>query len=151
MTVKISGAQSAHILLVEDDPDDVKFIKRAFAKVWVDYELHVASDGEQALAMLRRSDGYEDEPKPDLILLDLNMPKMNGFEVLDSLKSDSELCQIPVVVLTTSNDREAMAKAYQLHANSFISKPVTSEELNRMVEMVAQYWFNTVGMDADAQ
>lgn len=134
-----------HILLVEDDPDDVVFMQRAFSKVWINYQLHVVRNGEEALAFVRNGAGYEDAEPPDLVLLDLNMPRMNGFEVLRVLKSDDTLKHIPVVVLTTSGDEESMMKSYKLHANSFITKPVTSEGLNRIVGLVVDYWFSAAG------
>ncbi len=137
---------TANILLVEDDPDDVRFIERSFAKVWLKHQLHVVSDGEQALKFVRNAPGYEDSPLPDLILLDLNMPRKNGYEVLVELKNDDGLKHIPVVVLTTSSDYDSVMKSYKLHANSFISKPVSANELNEVVSLVVNYWFNTVGL-----
>jgi len=139
----------AHILLVEDDPDDASFVKRAFSRVWIDHKLHVVGDGEEALKFLRNEPGFERVPRPDLVLLDLNLPKMNGFEVLDVMKADKDLRRIPVVVLTTTSDEKARIRSYSAHANSFITKPIGAEQLNRMVEMVVQYWFSTVGLPGD--
>jgi two-component system response regulator len=136
----------AHILLVEDDPDDVEFVRRAFAKVWINYELRVARDGQEAMEMLRNAPGFEDAPKPDLILLDLNMPRKNGFDVLGEVKTDEELKHIPVVVLTTSAAPECVLKSYRLHANSVITKPIDLSSLNEIVRMVAEYWFTAVGL-----
>ena len=138
--------EPAHILLVEDDGDDAVVVSRAFAKVWVNYQLHVARDGNEALAFLRNEPGFEEAPKPDLILLDLNMPKKNGFEVLLDLKADDRLKHIPVVVLTTSSDHECVLKSYQLYANSFIVKPISPNSLNDIVELVAQYWLAAVSL-----
>lgn len=137
---------TVNILLAEDDPDDVEFVRRAFAKVWSDCRLHVVENGEQALAFLNRADGFEKAPTPDLILLDLNMPRKNGYDVLLEVKEDEALRHIPVVVLTTSSDRDSIMKAYQLHANSFITKPVSAEQLERIVELVIEYWFSAVGL-----
>lgn len=145
-----SSSSPVHILLVEDDPDDVVFVRRAFAKVWADCKLHVVNNGEAGLQFLRRQGEYSDAPTPDLILLDLNMPKKNGYEVLGDIKHDDVLKHIPVVVLTTSSDPDSIMKAYQMHANSFISKPVSAEQLNRIAELVIQYWFGMVGLPQDA-
>lgn len=138
------GENSVNVLLVEDDPDDVSFVERAFATVWSDCKLHVVEDGEMALQYLRNEGDFAAAPLPDLILLDLNMPKVNGYEVLGDIKNDEKLRHIPVIVLTTSSDRDSMMRAYQLHANSFITKPVTAEQLDRIVELVIEYWFSTV-------
>jgi two-component system response regulator len=137
---------TVNILLAEDDPDDVEFVRRAFAKVWADCRLHVVENGEVALDFLRRTGPFEDAPLPDLVLLDLNMPRKNGYEVLLEVKEDEALRHIPVIVLTTSSDRDSIMKAYQLHANSFITKPVTAEQLERIVELVIEYWFSAVGL-----
>ena len=140
------GRNPANVLLVEDDPDDVLFVERAFARVCADLRLHVVGDGEVALRYLRREGEFASAPPPDLVLLDLNMPKVNGYEVLGDVKNDEKLRHIPIIVLSTSSDREAMMKAYRLHANSYITKPVTTEQLNRIVELVIEYWFSAVGL-----
>lgn len=145
MTAQAAGSP-VNILLVEDDPDDVVFVRRAFASVWADCNLHVVTNGEMALEFLRAQGEFTDAPSPDLVLLDLNMPKKNGYEVLNDMKDDDGLKHIPVVVLTTSSDRDSVMKAYQMHANSFITKPVSADHLNRIVEMVIEYWFSTVGL-----
>jgi len=137
---------AVNILLVEDDPDDVVFVRRAFAKVWADCKLYEVNNGEAALQFLRHEAEFGNAPSPDLILLDLNMPKKNGYDVLLELKQDDRLKHIPVVVLTTSSDHGSIMKAYQLHANSFISKPVSAEQLNKIAELVIQYWFGAVGL-----
>ncbi len=141
-----SDRATVNILLAEDDPDDVEFVRRAFAKVWSDCRLHVVENGEQALAFLNRAGEFAKSPVPDLILLDLNMPRKNGYEVLLEVKESESLRHIPVVVLTTSSDRDSIMKAYQLHANSFITKPVSAEQLERIVELVIEYWFSAVGL-----
>ncbi len=142
----LSERSTVNILLAEDDPDDVEFVRRAFAKVWSDCRLHVVENGEQALAFLNRNGEFAKAPMPDLILLDLNMPRKNGYDVLLEVKEDEALRHIPVVVLTTSSDRDSIMKAYQLHANSFITKPVSAEQLERIVELVIEYWFSAVGL-----
>ncbi len=128
------------ILLAEDDETDVKFIIRAFERVWKEPNIHVVNNGEEALAFLYRQGEYADSPRPDLILLDLNMPRKNGFEVLEEVKKSEELKHIPIVILTTSDDEESIRQSYGLHANSYITKPTTFEELQRVVQMVVDYW-----------
>lgn len=131
-----------NILLVEDDETDIKFIIRAFERLWEKPSINVVHDGDQALAFLRKQDEYAGAVAPDLILLDLNMPGRNGYEVLKEVKSDPGLKQIPIVVLTTSSDEDSVAQAYKLHANSFITKPATFEELQNMVQKVVDYWMS---------
>lgn len=133
-----------NILLVDDDPDDVLFVKQALAGVWIHYILHIVEDGEAALNFLRRAEGYAHVPSPDLILLDLNMPKINGHEVLADIKQDEALKHIPVVILSTTQDPDAIHTSYRLHANSFITKPASPREFNRIVELVVDYWFSAI-------
>ena len=142
----VMSDRQAHILLVEDDSDDVKFVRRAFSDVWPNCEIHSVGDGEEALSFLRRTPGYEDAPSPDLILLDLNMPRKGGHEVLLEIKQDDALKHIPVVVMTTTDDKDTVLTSYKLHANSFITKPVGTDELNRIVQTVVDYWFSAVGL-----
>jgi CheY-like chemotaxis protein len=123
------------ILLVEDDPGDVLLIEEAFTDNKVRNRLHTVSDGVEALAFLRRQDGYADAPRPDLILLDLNLPRVDGREVLGEVKADEELRHIPVVVLTTSKAEEDVLRSYKLHANAYVTKPV---DFDRFIEVVRQ-------------
>ncbi len=132
------------ILLVEDNPGDVALTKRALKSGKVPYNLHVANDGADALAFLRKEGEYEQAPRPDLILLDLNMPRVSGQEVLEKVKSNEKLASIPVVVLTTSKDEEDIEETYKLHANSFITKPVDWQEFMNMARLVEEYWFSVV-------
>ena len=119
--------QPVHVLLVEDDPGDVLMTKEAFEHYKLRNVLHVVTDGEQALHFLRRTGGYADAPRPGLILLDLNLPRLDGLEVLAELKADPALKVIPVVILTTSQAQQDVLRSYVLHANAYVSKPVDFE------------------------
>jgi CheY-like chemotaxis protein len=123
------------VLLVEDDPGDVLLIREAFEHNKVHNALHVAADGEQALAFLRREGEHAEAPRPDLILLDLNLPRKDGREVLAEVKDDPQLRTIPVVVLTTSEAEEDILRSYDLHANAYVTKPV---DFDRFIEVVKQ-------------
>jgi CheY-like chemotaxis protein len=123
------------VLLVEDDPGDVLLIEEAFADNKVRNRLHKVSDGVEALAFLRREGAYANVPQPDLVLLDLNLPRKDGREVLAEVKSDEALQQIPVVVLTTSKAEEDVLRSYKLHANAYVTKPV---DFDRFIEVVRQ-------------
>jgi len=128
------------ILLVEDDPGDVLMTEEAFADYKVANRLSVVSDGESAMAFLRQEGEYAEAPTPDLILLDLNLPRMDGREVLAEIKSDPALRQIPVVVLTTSAADADVARSYDLSANCFITKPLDLEAFFGVVHLVDRFW-----------
>ena len=128
-------ARPIHVLLVEDSPGDVRLTREAMRQAKVHNELHVARDGEDAMAFLRREAGHGDAPTPDLVLLDLNLPRKDGREVLAEVKEDADLRTIPVVVLTTSEAEEDIARSYDLHANAYVSKPV---DFDRFIEVVRQ-------------
>jgi CheY-like chemotaxis protein len=123
------------VLLVEDDPGDVLMTREAFEQHKVVNTLHVVSDGVEATKFLRRQDEYADAPRPGLILLDLNLPRKDGREVLADIKSDPDLLDIPIVVLTTSAADEDILRSYKLHANAYVTKPV---DFNRFVDVVRQ-------------
>ena len=123
------------ILLVEDDPADVLMTQEAFEHHKIRNTLHVVSDGVEALRFVRREPPYEDVPRPGLILLDLNLPKKDGREVLAEIKADPQLRTIPVVILTTSEAEEDILRSYSLHANAYVTKPV---DFDRFVEVVRQ-------------
>ncbi|MFZ0011444.1 MAG: response regulator [Halobacteriota archaeon] len=131
------------ILLVEDNQADVVLTKRALKSGKVLHNLHVANDGEAALAYLHDVE-YGKAPRPDLVLLDLNLPKVNGREVLAKIKSNEALASIPVVVLTTSKADEDVLIAYELHANSFITKPVDWPQFMNVIQHIEEYWFTVV-------
>lgn len=132
------------ILLVEDSPSDALLTKRALADARLINSLHVVADGIQALAFLRREPPYEHMPRPDLILLDLKLPKKDGIEVLAEMKTDDDLKVIPVVVLTTSRAEEDVLKSYKLHANCYIVKPVDFASFAEAIAILEKFWFAVV-------
>ncbi len=132
------------ILLVEDDPGDVVITREAFAENKVRNHLSVVSDGETAMSFLRRQDGFAEAPRPDLILLDLNLPRKSGHEVLEEIKADPELRPIPVVVLTTSDAEEDVLRSYDLHANAFVTKPVDFECFLRVIRQIDEFFVTVV-------
>jgi CheY-like chemotaxis protein len=138
------NAQLIDVLLVEDDPGDIVLIREAFADHKVGNSLSVVSDGVEALAFLRREYGYEDAPRPDLILLDLNLPRKDGSEVLAEIKADPGLSTIPVVVLTTSEADEDILRSYELHANAYVTKPVDFEQFSQIVHQIDEFFIGVV-------
>jgi two-component system, chemotaxis family, response regulator Rcp1 len=132
------------ILMVEDNPGDVRLTREALKGGKVLNTLHVAEDGVAALDFLYRRSPYQDAPRPDLILLDLNLPKMDGREVLSKIKSDETLKTIPVVILTTSQAEEDVIRAYRLSANCYVTKPVDLHQFNRIVQAIEQFWLTVV-------
>ena len=132
------------VLLVEDDPGDVELAKLALAQCAFPCQVTVAVNGKDAMAALRRLPPRADAPAPDLVLLDLNLPQMNGREVLAQMRVDPALAGIPVVVLTTSDVERDVAACYDLGASGYVTKPVDVDELFRRVHAVAEYWFGTV-------
>ena len=136
--------QSAEILLVEDNPADVELTQYLMKQGKIFVNLHVVADGSKALAFLRREGQYADVPRPDLVLLDLNLPGKDGREVLAEMKSDPNLKTIPVVVLTTSQSEVDVLKSYNLGANCFITKPVGMEQFANVVNSIEDFWFTIV-------
>ncbi|MDZ7843466.1 MAG: response regulator [Anaerolineales bacterium] len=132
------------ILLVEDNPGDVRLTREALREGKVQNNLHVVMDGEEALQFLLREGKYKDSERPDLILLDLNLPKMDGRELLGRIKKERDLKRIPVVVLTTSRAEEDIVKTYNLHANCFITKPVDLEKFFTVVKSIEEFWMTIV-------
>lgn len=132
------------ILLVENNPGDIRLTKEALKEGKVLNKLHVVMDGVEALAFLRREGKYSDAVRPDLILLDLNMPKKNGREVLAEIKEDEDLRRIPVVVLTVSSDEEDILKAYNSHANCYVTKPVDLDQFFKIVKSIEEFWLTIV-------
>ncbi len=132
------------ILLVEDNPGDVRLVKEAIAENKIKNDIYVVSDGEEALLFLRREGDYKDAPQPDLILLDLNLPKKSGRDVLEEVKSDPDLKRIPVVVLTTSDAERDILRSYDLHANCYVTKPVDMNQFVRVVNYIEDFWFSIV-------
>ena len=134
--------QPLSVLLVEDDPGDVVIAREALAAGRLSTDLHVVHDGVEAMSYLRRADEYADATRPDLILLDLNLPRKSGHEVLAEVKQDPELRRIPVVVLTTSQAREDVAKSYDLHASVHVSKPVDFSTYIEVVKQIDDFFGN---------
>ncbi|GAB2821248.1 response regulator [Actinoallomurus bryophytorum] len=137
-------SQSIEVLLVEDDPGDVLLTKEAFADNKVKNNLNIVSDGEEAAAYLRRQGVYANAARPDLILLDLNLPRKDGREVLRDIKADPELRSIPVVVLTTSEADEDILNSYALHANAYVTKPVDFDSFIRIVRQIDDFFVTVV-------
>jgi two-component system, chemotaxis family, response regulator Rcp1 len=138
------GINEIEVLLVEDNPGDVRLTMEALKDEKLHNHLSVASDGEEALAFLRQQGQYTNMPRPDLILLDLNLPRKDGREVLLEIKQGEKLKRIPVVVLTTSTAEKDIFKAYGLHANCYINKPVDFEEFITTVRSIEAFWFSIV-------
>jgi CheY-like chemotaxis protein len=136
--------RAIEILLVEDNPGDVRLTQEALKENKIRNNLHVAKDGVEAMQFLRRINGYNDAPRPDLILLDLNLPKKDGREVLAEIKTDENLRSIPVVILTTSDAEEDVAKAYQMYANCYIRKPIDLNRFIDVVKVIENFWLSIV-------
>jgi len=132
------------ILLVEDSPSDALLTKRALGDARLINRLHIVEDGVQAIAFLRNQDPYADAPRPQLILLDLNLPRKDGREVLSEIKADEDLRVIPVIVLTTSKSEEDILKSYKLHANCYIAKPVDFTSFADAIASIENFWFAVV-------
>ena len=132
------------VLLVEDNPADARLMREALRDAKVQSQISVVSDGAQALEFLRNQGKYQNAPRPDMILLDLNLPKKDGREVLAEIKNDPELMLIPVAVLTTSQAHQDIIKAYKLHANCYITKPMELDHFARVVESFEDFWLKIV-------
>ncbi|WP_067451642.1 response regulator [Actinomadura macra] len=132
------------VLLVEDDPGDILLTVEAFEHNKVNNTLHVVNDGEQAMTFLRREGEYADAPRPDLVLLDLNLPRKDGREVLQDVKNDTDLRRIPVVVLTTSEADEDILRSYDLHANAYVTKPVDFDRFISVVRKIDDFFVSVV-------
>ena len=144
MTITKSLPRLIEILLVEDSPADILLTREAFAQNKIVNAIHVVEDGIEALDFLYRRGKYTSAPRPDLILLDLNLPRKNGQEVLAEVKADPDLRPIPVVVLTTSNAEEDILKAYDLNANCYVVKPVGFDNFMKAMQSIRHFWFSVV-------
>jgi len=136
--------EPVEILLVEDNPVDVMITKKAFSEGRVSSNLHVAEDGEEAMDFLYKRGKYSSALSPEIILLDLNLPKKDGREILAEVKADPSLRRIPIVILTTSQDKEDIWRSYNLQANCFITKPVDMEQFTKALECLGEFWFSVV-------
>ena len=139
-----NSLKHVEILLVEDSPADVLIAREALTEAKIINTVHVAEDGVEAMQFLRKEDKFVDAPRPDLILLDLNLPRKNGREVLAEVKADPELKTIPVVVLTTSSAEEDILRSYNLHANCYVVKPVEFDNFVKAVQSIREFWFSIV-------
>jgi len=137
-------ARLIEILLVEDNPADIRLTQVAIKNSKIANNLNVVNDGIEAIRFLRKEGNYKVKSKPDLILLDLNLPKKNGFEVLSEIKNDPDLRRIPVVILSISDAEEDLLKTYNLHANCYIKKPVDIIEFEKIVKSIGNFWFSIV-------
>lgn len=149
MNILKNSNDKPRILLVEDNPGDIRLTQEALKESNLDIHLDVVSDGEQAVDFLTHKGKYADAVRPSIILLDLNLPKKNGIEVLREIKFNDVLKKIPVIVLTTSDADHDISKAYGLHANCYILKPVDFDDFAKVIKLVEVYWFNTVKLPND--
>jgi CheY-like chemotaxis protein len=141
---ELTGCEIVDVLLVEDDPGDILMTREAFQHHKIQNKLHVVTDGEQALQFLRQTGEHANAPRPGLILLDLNLPRRSGHEVLAELKDDPQLRVIPVVVLTTSQAEEDILRSYSLHANAYVSKPVDFERFMDVIRQIDSFFVTVV-------
>jgi CheY-like chemotaxis protein len=142
-------ARTAEILLVEDNAADVRLMREAFQEVAIPHRLHVVGRGAGALDFLRREGPHLDAPRPDIVILDLNLPDMHGLEVLAAIKTDPAFRRIPAVVFSSSQDREEITQAYNLNANSYIAKPAELTDFIRIVKGVEDFWLTVVKLPKD--
>lgn len=140
----MNDSEEAEILLVEDNPGDVKLTQKAFENAQLTNNLHHVGDGEKAMQFLNQEGEYTDVPRPDIVLLDLNLPKLNGDEVLRRIKDDEVFRRIPVVMLTSSEAEEDIMSTYNLHANAYLTKPVEFQGFIDVVKKVEGFWFSVV-------
>jgi two-component system, chemotaxis family, response regulator Rcp1 len=151
MTIIGGKGVPIEVLLIEDSPGDVRLTKEAFRTANPSIHLHVASDGVEAMIFLRQEGIHTNAPRPDLILLDLNLPKMDGREVLARIKEDDLLKTIPTVILTTSDAEVDIAKSYQLQANCYLNKPVQLDAFESLVRSINDFWLTEVKLPKTAQ
>ena len=145
------GRSPIEILLVEDNPGDERLTREALKEGKVYHKLHWAKDGVEAMEFLQQKGKYKDSPRPDIILLDLNLPKRDGREVLHDIKNDADLKRIPVVVLTTSKAEEDVLRTYNLHANCYVTKPVDLEKFIVVVKSIDAFWLTVVTLPPNGQ
>lgn len=139
----------ADILLIEDNPGDIRLTQEAMREAKLTNTLHIAKNGVQAMDFLRQRGDFESAPRPDLVLLDLNLPRLSGREVLRQMKDDADLRRIPVIVLSTSGANRDVAESYDLHANCYINKPVDFDEFLKVVQSIECFWLQLVKLPTD--
>ncbi|MFB6121058.1 MAG: response regulator [Halobacteriaceae archaeon] len=142
----MTDGEPVEVLLAEDNPGDAKLTQKAFDQGNILNNLHVVPDGVEAMRFLRQEGDHADKPRPDLVLLDLNMPRKDGWDVLEDLKSDPDLSRIPVIVLTSSEAEEDMVKSYELQANAYLTKPVDFQGFLEIVNGFEEFWLSVVKM-----
>ena len=142
MDYQIRIKKPLEILLVEDNPGDVRLMLEILREGEIPHDFNVVTDGEQALQYLRKEAHYASKARPDIVFLDLNLPKMGGLDVFKAIKADAELRSIPVVIMTSSESEDDIEKAYASHANCFITKPMDPDEFNNVAEVVRAFWLN---------
>jgi CheY-like chemotaxis protein len=138
----------SHLLIVEDNLGDARLYSKVFSKISPRTELHLVADGDAALAFLRRTSPYEAAPRPDLVLLDLNLPRRDGRELLAEVKADADLLTIPIIVITSSDADNDIANSYELRANCFLTKPLNLDELLQTLESAATFWLTVARLPA---
>lgn len=135
--------EPVEILLVEDNPGDARLVREAFKTVDLEISLHTVSDGKEALHFLHDHQQADSSSYPDLLLLDLNLPRMDGFAILEEIKTNSDLPSLPVLILTSSKDEEDVTRSYELSANAYLTKPTDPEEFSALGQAVKEFWFKT--------
>jgi CheY-like chemotaxis protein len=144
MMANQATAKQIEILLVEDNEGDIGLVEEVFQEAKIRNNLYIAEDGEEAMLFLHKEGNFSDVPRPDIILLDLNLPRKDGREVLKEIKEDDSLKRIPVVVLTTSKSEEDIFRSYNLHANSYITKPVDFDQFIKVIKSIGEFWLDVV-------
>ncbi len=142
--------QSAEVLLIDPNPEDTQLFLDALNDEKIANHVHTVSDGTEALDFLHQRGNHTDAPRPNLILLDVDLPEIDGYDLLEELTDDSELAEIPVIVLTDSSDAEAVARSYELHTNAFVQKPVDPDEFIDVVRSLKNFWLEIVWLPSDA-
>ncbi|WP_435101075.1 response regulator [Halarchaeum sp. P4] len=142
--IEHQDGEPVEILLVEDNPGDVRLTEEAFAEARINNDLHVTRDGQSALDYLHQRGEYADVDRPDLVLLDLNLPRVSGMDVLEEVKSDDALCRIPVVILTSSEAEEDIVESYENHSNAYLTKPIDPAAFIEMIQSFEDFWLTLV-------
>ncbi len=137
------------ILLVEDSIDDIEFVKLALEASNIKNDIHITQDGEEALDFFHKRNGFKNVPDPDLVLLDINLPKKNGFEVLEEVKQDPKLQKTPIVALTTSHTQKDVSKVYELRGNCYVTKPADVEEFINVINSISTFWLKVAKLPSD--
>jgi CheY-like chemotaxis protein len=143
------GKKRRRLLLVEDNPGDIRLTLEAIKECKIEIDLDVISDGDKVMSFLNKENEYQNAEKPDIIMLDLNLPKRNGIEILKEIKASAKLKRIPVIAVTTSEADHDIFKAYDTHANAYILKPVDFDDFTRVIQMMDAFWFRTVKLSAE--